>query len=99
MIEGDGVEPAQTDTPWDAARDEYARAVFLKAVRPQPKGYLRAAEAAAMLHVSPKTISRWAREGRINHVVTLGGHRRFVREEIEGLADRLVVGNGFSKLP
>jgi excisionase family DNA binding protein len=51
--------------------------------------YLRAAEAAALLHVSPKTISRWAKEGRVPHIVTLGGHRRFPRQEIEALAERL----------
>ena len=51
--------------------------------------YLRAAEAAALLHVSPKTISRWAKEGRVPHIVTLGGHRRFPRSEIEALAQRL----------
>ena len=50
--------------------------------------YLRAAEAAALLHVSPKTISRWAKEGRVAHVVTLGGHRRFPLGEIEALAQR-----------
>ena len=53
------------------------------------RGYLRAAEAAALLHVSPKTISRWAREGKLGHVVTLGGHRRFSRDEIEALAERM----------
>ena len=47
--------------------------------------YLRAAEAAAMLHVSPQTVSRWAAQGRLRHVVTLGGHRRFPRAEIERL--------------
>jgi excisionase family DNA binding protein len=51
--------------------------------------YLRAAEAAALLHVSPKTISRWAKEGRVPHIVTLGGHRRFPRRAIEALAERL----------
>jgi excisionase family DNA binding protein len=55
------------------------------------RGYLRAAEAAALLHVSPKTISRWAREGKLGHVVTLGGHRRFSRSDIEHLAERMVI--------
>lgn len=55
------------------------------------RGYLRAAEAAALLHVSPKTISRWAREGKLGHVVTLGGHRRFSRADIETLAERMVM--------
>lgn len=49
-------------------------------------GYLRAAEAAALLHVSPKTVSRWAKEGKIPHFVTLGGHRRFPKAEIERIA-------------
>ncbi len=59
--------------------------------RAAQRGYLRAAEAAALLQVSPKTISRWAREGKLGHVVTLGGHRRFQRADIEALAGRLVV--------
>ena len=52
--------------------------------------YLRAAEAAAILHVSPKTVSRWAKEGRVPCFVTLGGHRRFPRDQIEKLADTLI---------
>jgi excisionase family DNA binding protein len=51
--------------------------------------YLRAGEAAEILHVSPKTMSRWAKEGRVPHIVTLGGHRRFSRKSIEELADRM----------
>ena len=47
--------------------------------------YLRSAEAAALLHVSPKTVGRWAKEGKLPHIVTLGGHRRFPRDEIERL--------------
>lgn len=59
--------------------------------RDAAQAYLRAAEAAALLHVSPKTISRWARDGKLGHVVTLGGHRRYLRDDIEGLAGRLAV--------
>ncbi len=50
--------------------------------------YLRAAEAAMHLNVSPKTVSRWAKEGKVRHIVTLGGHRRFPRSEIERLVRR-----------
>jgi excisionase family DNA binding protein len=56
------------------------------------RDYLRAAEAAAYLNVSPKTVSRWAKEGKVPHIVTLGGHRRFPRQEIEALARRLGAG-------
>ncbi len=45
--------------------------------------YLPPGEVARVLHVSPKTISRWASQGLLPCVVTLGGHRRFRREDIE----------------
>ena len=51
--------------------------------------YLTPADAARALHVSPKTISRWAALGLIPCVVTLGGHRRFRREDIEEIARRM----------
>lgn len=53
--------------------------------------YIRTAEAARILRVSPKTVSRWAKEGRIPHVLTLGGHRRFPSSAIEELARRLEI--------
>ncbi|MBW3594384.1 MAG: helix-turn-helix domain-containing protein [Actinobacteria bacterium] len=42
-----------------------------------------------MLGVSTKTVSRWAKEGKIPHVVTLGGHRRFPAAAVRDLALRL----------
>ena len=48
--------------------------------------FIRPAQAAKMLHVSPQTITRWAKEGRIGYVVTLGGHRRFRASEVRRLA-------------
>ncbi len=51
--------------------------------------YIRTAEAARILRVSPKTVSRWAKEGKIPHVMTLGGHRRFPSTAIHDLARRL----------
>ena len=45
--------------------------------------YLGAGEAARMLEVSPKTVSRWADKGLIPCVTTLGGHRRFLRSTVE----------------
>lgn len=57
--------------------------------QPSPEVYLRTAEAAKILRVSAKTVSRWAKEGKLPHVVTLGGHRRFPSTSIKALADRL----------
>jgi excisionase family DNA binding protein len=51
--------------------------------------YLRAAEVAEMLYVSPKTVSRWAKEGRLPFMKTLGGHRRYPEAEIRELAQGL----------
>ena len=39
-------------------------------------------EVAVMFRVNPKTVTRWARAGRISSVRTLGGHRRFRASEI-----------------
>ena len=36
-----------------------------------------------MLHVSPKTVSRWATQGFLPCLVTLGGHRRFRRADVD----------------
>jgi excisionase family DNA binding protein len=51
----------------------------------EEREYLRVAEVAKAFHVSPKTVARWADEGRIPFVLTLGGHRRFPRKDIERL--------------
>jgi excisionase family DNA binding protein len=40
---------------------------------------------AELLGVSPNTVSRWAREGRLPSVFTLGGHRRFEADVVEDL--------------
>ena len=47
-------------------------------------------EVAALLHVSPKTISRWAKDGKLPFLRTLGGHRRYPEDEIRELAASLV---------
>jgi len=51
--------------------------------------YLRAAEVADILHVSPKTVSRWAKEGKLPFMKTLGGHRRYPAAGIRELAEQL----------
>lgn len=53
------------------------------------KDYLTPGEVARLLHVSPKTVNRWAHEGRIPCIVTLGGHRRFPRAEVEAAMARM----------
>ncbi len=43
---------------------------------------LTPSEVAVMFRVNPKTVTRWARAGKISAVRTLGGHRRFRASEI-----------------
>ena len=58
---------------------------------PDPPSYLHPAEVADILHVSPKTVSRWAKEGKLPFLKTLGGHRRYPEAEIRELANQLQV--------
>ncbi len=44
---------------------------------------LTPAEAARKLGVTPNTVTRWSRAGKIAAIQTMGGHRRFRRSEIE----------------
>jgi len=46
---------------------------------------LTPSEVASMFRVNPKTVTRWARAGRISYIKTLGGHRRFKASEIRRL--------------
>jgi excisionase family DNA binding protein len=39
-------------------------------------------EVAEMFRVNPKTVTRWAKSGKISAIRTLGGHRRFRAAEI-----------------
>jgi excisionase family DNA binding protein len=58
--------------------------------------YLTAGQAAKILAVSPKTLTRWANAGRIPCAVTLGGHRRFAIDEIRAVALSMGLGSGAS---
>ena len=51
----------------------------------EPEEYLLAAEVGRLLRVSPKTVSRWAKEGKLPYSRTLGGHRRFPAGPIRSL--------------
>jgi excisionase family DNA binding protein len=57
--------------------------------RRMESAYLRTSEVADLLHVSPKTVSRWAKEGKLPFLKTLGGHRRYPESEIRQLANEL----------
>lgn len=50
-------------------------------------GLLTPAEVAALYRVDPKTVSRWARAGRLACIRTLGGHRRYPAAQFQALLD------------
>jgi excisionase family DNA binding protein len=46
---------------------------------------LTPAEVAKIFRVDPKTVTRWAKAGKITAIRTLGGHRRYRQSEIQAL--------------
>jgi excisionase family DNA binding protein len=53
--------------------------------RPAPEALLTPAEVAALFRVDPKTVTRWAKAGKLSSIRTLGGHRRYRETEVRGL--------------
>jgi excisionase family DNA binding protein len=43
---------------------------------PDAESFLDPAQVADLLHVAPKTVTRWAQQGLLPYRRTLGGHRR-----------------------
>ena len=42
-------------------------------------------EVATMFRVDPKTVTRWAKGGKLASIRTLGGHRRYLETEVRDL--------------
>ena len=50
---------------------------------------LTPSEVAALFRVNPKTVTRWARAGKLTAIRTLGGHRRFRASEIRRVLEEM----------
>jgi excisionase family DNA binding protein len=48
---------------------------------------LTPAEVAKLFRVDPKTVTRWAKSGKLSSIRTLGGHRRYRASEVRSLLD------------
>jgi excisionase family DNA binding protein len=59
---------------------------------PDAEAFLHSSQVADLLHISPKTIARWAKDRRLPHQRTLGGHPRYPEPAIRQLAARLAKG-------
>jgi excisionase family DNA binding protein len=40
---------------------------------------------ASLFRVDPKTVTRWAKAGKLTSIRTLGGHRRYKESEVRAL--------------
>jgi predicted site-specific integrase-resolvase len=52
---------------------------------PEYDELLTPAEVAAMFRVEPIQVTRWARKGLLSCIRTPGGHRRYLRAEVDAL--------------
>ncbi len=56
---------------------------------PTQENLLTPGQVAALFHVDPKTVTRWAHAGRLGSLRTPGGHRRFRESEVMTLLTSL----------
>ncbi|GAC1324627.1 MAG: developmental transcriptional regulator BldC [Mycobacteriales bacterium] len=57
----------------------------MSARTPESDPLLTPAEVATMFRVDPKTVTRWAKSGKLSSIRTLGGHRRYREVEVRAL--------------
>jgi len=53
---------------------------------------LTPSEVATLFRVDPKTVTRWAKAGKLTSIKTLGGHRRYRESEVRALL-KLTIGD------
>lgn len=59
-----------------------------KAGKPDESGkLLTPSEVAELFRVDPKTVTRWAKTGKLSSIRTLGGHRRYWESEVRRLLE------------
>ena len=59
---------------------------------PDIEQLLTPAEVAALFRVDPKTVTRWAKAGKLTSIRTLGGHRRYRESEVKALLNSIPQG-------
>jgi excisionase family DNA binding protein len=57
---------------------------------------LTPAEVASLFRVDPKTVTRWAKAGKLTSIKTLGGHRRYKESEVRSLLKSIAPANSDS---
>src|SRR5216683_3045784 len=69
----------------------------MSARTPEAEPLLTPAEVATMFRVDPKTVTRWAKAGKLTSIRTLGGHRRYRETEVRALLAMRRVGGHSSR--
>ena len=54
---------------------------------PDAEQLLTPSEVATLFRVDPKTVTRWAKAGKLASIRTLGGHRRYRAAEVYALLE------------
>ena len=57
---------------------------------------LTPAEVASLFRVDPKTVTRWAKAGKLTSIRTLGGQRRYKESEVRALLKSIAPANSDS---
>lgn len=70
--------------PWEVSQKEGHR---MKREQGSSETLLTPAEVATLFRVDPKTVTRWAKAGKLSSIRTLGGHRRYRESEVMGLLE------------
>ena len=76
----------QTTSPGGLAADAAVEAAAAPAA-PSAQTLLTPSEVAALFRVDPKTVTRWAKAGKLTSIRTLGGHRRYRAAEVMALLE------------
>ena len=64
-------------------------------VKVEQEVLLTPSEVASLFRVDPKTVTRWAKAGKLTSIRTLGGHRRYKESEVKNLLanNPVTIGN------
>ena len=80
---------ARRSTPHDDA-DRGEDPTQAPPVRYPAEQLLVPADVAALFHVTPRTVTRWARAGKLTTIYTAGGHRRYRLSEVLAIRQGVV---------
>lgn len=78
----------QTSSPEGLATDAAATPAPVAAPA-AAQALLTPSEVAALFRVDPKTVTRWAKAGKLTSIRTLGGHRRYRSAEVMALLEQV----------